>query len=169
MASSLLESFQSFRTILCVCPCCGQIRRLSDLKLRYAGKAPSTWLDKLDEKSLALDDKEALFEEKEAKMREAAAERGRKKVDVILRKCMAKDLACLKFNPYDIKTIMHPVDYVVFDGLNDGEMNKIVFLSKSSASPPLVTLRNQIQKSIENKAYDWKVARVDITGKISYE
>ena len=169
MASFLLESFQSFRTILCVCPCCNQIHRLSDLRLQYSGKAPSTWLDDLDEKSLALDEKEAKFSEKEANLRAQAAERGRKKVDVILRKCMAKELACLKFNPYDIKTIMHPVDYVVFDGLNDGEMNKIVFLSKSSVSPPLLALRSQIRKSIESKSYDWKVARVDITGKISYE
>ena len=169
MAFSLLESFQSFRTILCVCPCCSQIHRLSDLRLQYTGKAPSTWLDRLDQKSQELDQKEDRFSEKEAKLRNEAAERGRKKVGQILNRCMAKDLACLKFNPYDIKLIMHPIDYVVFDGLNDGEMERIVFLSKSSVSPPLLALRNQIRKSIENKSYDWKVARVGITGKISYE
>lgn len=29
--SELLDVFQSFRRVLCVCPCCGEMVRLSDL------------------------------------------------------------------------------------------------------------------------------------------
>jgi len=34
----LMNVFQSFRTILCVCPCCRDIVRLSDLRIEFMGK-----------------------------------------------------------------------------------------------------------------------------------
>jgi hypothetical protein len=47
MSSSVLI-FQQARTILCLCPCCGDIVRLADLRLRYEGVTPETWLDKYE-------------------------------------------------------------------------------------------------------------------------
>ena len=44
-------TFQAFRTIYCVCPCCNNLMRLSDIKLEYEGEAPLTWLDKYEEKN----------------------------------------------------------------------------------------------------------------------
>nr|KXH72790.1 MAG: hypothetical protein AM324_16455 [Candidatus Thorarchaeota archaeon SMTZ1-83] len=45
--------FQKARTILCLCACCGEIVRLSDLKLRCEGVTPETWLGKY-ERSVSL-------------------------------------------------------------------------------------------------------------------
>jgi hypothetical protein len=39
------EEFQLFRKILCVCPCCGELVRLSDLRLKTKGEVEKTWLD----------------------------------------------------------------------------------------------------------------------------
>jgi len=73
--NNTLNLFQSFRTILCVCPHCRDVLRLSDLHLAYKGAAPRTWLDTYDTKIRTIERKEELFEEKEGKLRDAAAER----------------------------------------------------------------------------------------------
>jgi len=65
----LLDTFQSFRTIYCVCPSCNNLMRLSELDLQYEGKAPETWLDKYEAKMLELEKKEEKFEEKEKDLR----------------------------------------------------------------------------------------------------
>jgi len=169
MNLDLVSAFQSFRTVLCICPECKEIHRLSDLKIEYAGKVPTTWLDQLGTKNANLDEKEEIFEEKENDLRKAAAERGRKKVWSLIQKSMNPKLAKLGFNPYDIKTIMHPVDYVLFDGMNDEELREVTFLSTATTCPSLVAARHQLRQVIKEQKYEWQVARVGIDGKISYE
>lgn len=169
MTSELLTTFQSFQTILCVCPCCGELKRVSDLRLRYGGKAPRTWLDTFESKQATVDKKEEFFEEKEQRLRERAAERGRKKVSAIINKSMDPNFVKLNFNYYDIKLLMHPIDFVVFDGLNDNSLQEILFLSRTTGNPNLAALRNLVKQAIAKQNYSWQVARVDIDGKIKYE
>jgi len=84
----MLDAFQSFRRILCICPHCGEMVRFSDLHLRYLGKVPKTWLDDYESKLLAQTKKEEAFEEEKEKIREASIERGRKKVPQLVQKCL---------------------------------------------------------------------------------
>lgn len=165
----LVEAFQSFRTIFVLCPCCNQIQRLGDLRLRYAGKSRITWLDRLEAQGMRLDKMEEKFEEKEGELREQAAERGRRKVNIIITSSMIKELARMKFNPYDIKSLMHPVDFVVFDGMVDGELEQVLFLSKKSSIPGLSTARKQIASVVSEKRYNWKIARVGVDGHVGWE
>jgi len=168
--SELLGVFQSFRRILCVCPCCGEIMRLSDLHLRYTGKAPKTWLDIHDQKSLMLERKEKLFEQKEDEIREKSKQRGRKKVPQLVKKCLCPEFRELKYDPYDIKAIMHPIDFIVFDGLNQRkELRSITFLSRKAPNQEQTMIVQSINRAIDKKNYDWKVARISIDGKVSFE
>ena len=68
--TELFKEFQEFRNILCLCPCCGDLVRVSDLRLKAKGPAPTTWLDDYEKKSQAMDKKEENFDEKEQKLRE---------------------------------------------------------------------------------------------------
>jgi len=168
--SELLDVFQSFRRILCVCPSCGEMVRLSDLHLKYLGKAPRTWLDRYESKLLAQQKREMLFEEKASKMREKSIERGRKKVPKLIKKCLCPEFKKLRYNPYDIKAIMHPVDFVVFDGLNDKvDVKNVTFLSKKVLNQDQNAILKSISKTIENKNYDWKVARITVDGEVNFE
>ena len=168
--SELLDVFQSFRRILCICPCCGGMMRLSDLHLKYPGKAPRTWLDRHESKLLAQEKKEMLFAEKERGMREKAIERGRKKVPKLVRKCLCPEFKKLKYNPYDIKAIMHPVEFIVFDGLNDNvELKNVTFLSRKALSQDQNAILKSIKKAIDNKNYGWKVARISMDGEVKFE
>jgi len=168
--NKLLNIFQSFRRILCICPCCGEMLRLSDLHLRYTGKVPKTWLDKYESKLLTLQRKEALFEEKEEEIREKSISRGRKKVLALTRKCLCPEFKKLKYDPYDIKALMHPVDFIVFNGLNEGiKVKDVTFLSRRPPNNLQNLVLKSIRKTVDNKNYDWKIARITSDGKVGFE
>jgi len=163
----ILPTFQAFRRVLCLCPHCKAILRLSDLQLKYRGVAPKTWLDTFETKLSSAEEKAALFDEKERKLRNQAHERARRKVPIMIRKSMDSQFAKLNYNPYDIKALLHPVDFVVFDGMESKEdLRNIVFLSKAVDNEQLNGLRNSIEKTVDEKRYNWQVARVSIDGKI---
>lgn len=144
--------------------------RLSDLHLKYSGKAPKTWLDKHESKLLTLEKKEELFEEKESEMRKKSIERGRKQVPALIKKCLNPQFRKLKYDPYDIKAIMHPVDFIVFDGLNKKEKVKnVTFLSMKTSNREQNIILESIRKTVNKKKYDWKVARITIDGKVDFE
>lgn len=165
----LIDTFQSFRKILCICPCCAEIVRVSDLHLQYKGRAAKTWLDNYELDLVSLQAKEEEFEEKEDELREKSIERGRNKVPVLIRKCMCSDFKNLKYDPYDMKAVMHPVDFVVFDGLNEGkEVRDVTFLTRtpSAVMRPVI---ESLRRTVEKGNYDWKVARITTAGKVDFE
>ena len=109
------------------------------------------------------------FEEKESEMREQAKEKGRKQVPEILKNLIHTELTTLPYNPYDIKALLHPVDFVVFDGMNDkNTVNEITFLSRRSENALLSEMRHSIKETVRKGSYDWQVARVDIDGNVTY-
>lgn len=166
----LFEEFQQFREILCVCPDCGTIVRVSDLKLKIKGKAVKTWLDDYENKCKIMDTKEEKFEEIADKLREEAVSKGRKKAQTIFNKAISPAFRALKFDPFDIKPILNPIDFVVFKDMNEKEeINDIIFLSKKCNNSSLNNLRVQVRESIQKKKYDWQVARIDEEGKILFE
>lgn len=143
--------------------------RLSELHLRYTGKAPKTWLDEFESRVTMFQQKKHAFKEKEDEMTERSIERGRKQVPALIRKCLCPEFRQLKYNPYEIKAIMHPVDFVVFDGLNEGELNGITFLSRKTKDKEQKTIVHSIERTIANKDYDWKVTRISTDGRVSME
>lgn len=169
MADSFLDTFQQFKMILCVCPKCNVLSRLSDLQLRSKEKAPRTWLDDYDITSQKLQEQENEFEEKEGEIREKAAERGRAQVPDIVRKSMDSQFAKLSYDPYDIKALLHPVEFVVFDGMNKGELDNITLLSRLSTNSNLKNLQKAVAKAVDEKLYDWKVVRVSLDGDVVFE
>ncbi len=169
MNIDIINMFQSFRTILCVCPCCGDIVRFADLHIEYKGKTSETWLDEYESKVCTLEEKEEKLKEEEEGLREKARERGRTQVPKLVQKSMYTEFAKLKYDPYDIKAILHPVDFVVFNGLNREQIKDVVFLSKRTDNRYLNEIRTTIKSVVEKGAYDWQTARVDINGSIKFE
>ena len=169
MVDSFLDTFQQFKTILCVCPTCNALSRLSDLQLRSKEKAPRTWLDDYEMTSQKLQEQESEFEEKEGEIREKAAQRGRAQVPEMIRKSMDTQFAKLRYDPYDIKALLHPVEFVVFDGMNKGELDNITLLSRLSTNSNLQNLQKAVAKAVNEKLYDWKVVRVSLDGDVEFE
>lgn len=168
--TDLLDAFQSFRTIYCVCPYCNELMRLSDIRLQYAGEAPETWLDKYQTKIVTLEEKESKFKKKEREMREKAIEKGRAQVPTLVKQCFDDCLSQITYDPYDIKALWHPMDFVVFNGLNEKkDVDNIIFLSRKTKDKDLNGVRKTIEKTIKNEEYDWRIARVTAEGVITLE
>ncbi len=152
-----------------MCPKCNNIMHLSELHLRAKGKAPKTWLDTYNSKVEAIERKEEKFEDQESSIREKARERGRARVPQLIRKSMDERFAKLKYDPYDIKALLHPIDFVVFNGMNKDKMKDVVLMSRKTSNKNLLQLHKGIIRAVGDKAYDWKVVRVSEDGTVEYE
>lgn len=165
-----LTEFQEFRKILCVCPCCGDILRVSDLRLFSRAKPVNTWLDEYEKKDRLIDKQVERFEDMEEELRAAAIERGRKAASKVFKAAISPAFNALKYDPFDILPIFNPVDFVVFKGMNSKDkVSDVVFLSKAVRNPLLNNLRKQVNKAVEKREYEWKVARIDEKGRIEFE
>jgi predicted Holliday junction resolvase-like endonuclease len=63
------------------------------------------------------------------------------------------------FNPKDAKFIGQPVDYVIFDGLADGALRRVVFLEIKTAGR-LNGNERQLRDIVTEKAVEWKEYRI---------
>ena len=166
----IINAFQQFRTILCVCPNCNQIKRLSDLKIKYKGETPNTWLDTYNTKLRKIEKKIEKFDQQEKEIREKARQEGRKLAIQQTQQTLQSCIAQCQYNPRDIKSILHPIDFIVFDGLDQNDQtDQIIFLTRKQKNPTLTTLRKAIQKTIQTQNYNWQLLRIQDDGKLEIE
>jgi predicted Holliday junction resolvase-like endonuclease len=61
-----------------------------------------------------------------------------------------------KYNLRDARFIGQPIDFIVFEGLEDGEVRKIVFVEVKTGNSQLTKRERLVQKAIEsgNVAFD---------------
>jgi len=168
--TALFVEFQEFRKILYVCPCCEEIGRVSDLRLSAKGKVAKTWLDDYEKKCLVMGKKEETFAEKGAKLRELAVKKGRKAAEIAVKKAISPSLKALNLDPFDVKPVLNPIDFIAFNGMNKKEkVSDVILLSNKVNNPQLNAIRKQVNVAIEREKYDWQVARIDASGKIGME
>ena len=181
-----LDMFNQFKTILCLCPHCSSLLRLSELHLRSDTPAPKTWLDEYELKKRKLEKKEERVSQKEdeqkeliKKKRDLATQRGRKKVvNIVLNSLDSVSSRMLKkYNPFDVKPIIHPVDFVIFNGDYDAKKTKyrkksiqeVVFFSKKSENSDMLNLQKSVDECVKKKNYDFKIARIANDGSVTFE
>src|SRR5437762_14253974 len=64
------------------------------------------------------------------------------------------------FNPKDARFLGSPVDLVVFDGLADGAVRRVVFLEVKTGGAPLTQRERQVRDVIDARAVEWTELRV---------
>ena len=164
-----LASFTNNQMVLCICPKCRNISRFSDLRIISTKKTPETWLDGFEKKLADFQAKEEDFSSKEAAIRKEAAEKARKQLPILIKKSLSDQIASLKFNPYDIKPILYPIDYVIYDGMEKGAIDNVIFLHNKNKNAKMNELHKSIHTTVENEDYDWKVARISREGSLEIE
>lgn len=169
MGDAVLDIFNHFRTILCMCPKCSNIMRLSDLHLRSRGRAPRTWLDSYEAKAEKLEEEQGKFDEEKRTLQKQASKEGQIMARKRVKKTMSKELAKLRFDPYDIKPILHPIDFAIFNGMHEDAVRNILLMSKKTANPHLARLHKDVENAVKSKSYDWKTVRVSQDGNVGFE
>ena len=65
-----------------------------------------------------------------------------------------------RFNPKDARFLGSPVDFVVFDGLSDGQVRRVVFVEVKTGGADLSTRERRVRDAVEAGRVEWAVLRV---------
>ena len=66
-----------------------------------------------------------------------------------------------RFNPKDAQFLGRPVDFVVFDGLDEGELRRIVFVEVKTGGAKLTTRERLVRDAIRDGHVEWAEIRAD--------
>lgn len=65
-----------------------------------------------------------------------------------------------RYNPKDVRFLGTPVDLVVFDGLAEGAVRRVVFLEVKTGGSALTGRERQVRDVIEAREVEWAELRV---------
>lgn len=160
-SSTFIGLFKAQRNIFGLCPMCGEVFRLSEIKISYKRKFPIDWYDKMLAQGEKLDEKEMKLEENLKDIREKATERAKR---VLLPRLLRKVdplFTSLGYFPQDVKAIFDPIDFVIFDGMNRAEkVKRIVFMDQQTENRGQRIIQKSIEKTIEQERYEWETIRI---------
>jgi predicted Holliday junction resolvase-like endonuclease len=152
------------RHIFSVCPECGSVHRLSELALSRRGKYIPDWMDRIEGRRDALERRRGALEERASELQRVAKERAEQRVLPQLLSRAAPMFYKLRIDPRDVRTIIHPIDFVVFRGMNSRDGVRavdLVSLQRGSAFAP------SISKAIHANELGWRTVHVGDNGTVS--
>jgi predicted Holliday junction resolvase-like endonuclease len=158
------------RHIFGVCPECHEVSRLTDIQISYKVRYVPDWLETLEREESQLEGRKERLEERAKEIRLRTLETTRRKLLPLKLKAVSPVFKKARVMPQDVKVLLHPIDYVCFDGLYSQDiLRKIVFLD----SKPMTNLERRVQTSISRaiarSALEWTTMRVGNDGRISLE
>ena len=59
------------------------------------------------------------------------------------------------FNPKDVRFLGTPIDFVVFDGLSDGRVEKIVFVEVKTGGSTLSSRERLVREAVAGRKVEW--------------
>jgi predicted Holliday junction resolvase-like endonuclease len=69
-------------------------------------------------------------------------------------------LPAFPYNPKDVRFLGSPVDLVVFDGLAEGRLRRIVFVEVKTGGSTLTARERWIREIVEHREVEWAELRV---------
>lgn len=164
-----LFSSSQFKETYSDCARAAELFRLSDCRVYLRTKPQKDWMDILEAKDGRLDREEERTDEIEEALRRKARAAGRRMAQRTIRR-IDPVFAPRRPNADDAKVLFHPVDYVVFSGMNEsGTIREILFLDRETKAPKRRRLQRSIEKVVEAGKYDWLTIRVQNDGTIVEE
>ena len=67
---------------------------------------------------------------------------------------------CGEFDPRDARFLGSPVDFVVFDGLDSGEVTRVVFVEVKTGRSALSARERRVRDAIEQGKVEWRLLRL---------
>jgi predicted Holliday junction resolvase-like endonuclease len=164
MIDDIVRFFAIQRNIFGVCPCCGELFRLSDCSVYLRTKPTKDWMDILESEDNRLNLKEEKLDEIEEALRDKARVAGRRTARRAITR-IDPIFAPRRLNADEAKVLFHPVDYVVFRGMKDpGTVREIVLLDRKAEGRTRRRMQRSIEKVVEAGKYDWLTVRVQDDG-----
>lgn len=163
-----IQFFNNLRQTFCHCSKCNETYRLSDSVLFQDKKPNQTWLDKLEREIKSLESREQALKVKVAKAKQDAIIQGRIDADAFIEQfdTLFKPLG---LNPNDAKVHFHPVDYIVFNGMNDNfnpKVKNIVLLDRKENDS---IVQESIRECVHDEKYGFISVRIKADGEVVEE
>jgi predicted Holliday junction resolvase-like endonuclease len=70
-------------------------------------------------------------------------------------------LPAFPFNPKDVRFLGSPVDFVVFDGLSDGAVSRVVFVEIKTGTAELNARERRVRDAVRERRVEWRELRLD--------
>jgi len=138
--------------------------RLSEVQIYSKIRAPKTWLDDYELRENKVDQKYEKFELERTKMKALGTAQGQIMVQKTIKKSLDSKFLKLNFNPYDVKVLNYPIDFVVFNGRKENNVTDVNLLTYKSTNKILQKLHKDIENVIQQKSYDWKEVNISKDG-----
>lgn len=164
--------FREQRHVFGVCPNpdCRAVVRLAEIRISYRAKYEKDWLDRVDDQTASWEEKEAELKEKQKELKQKYIGEARRTILPQKLKSASPLYLKQKVQPEDIKVVLHPLDFIGFDGLITNEtLQRIVLLDSVLNKPFRGKIQQSIAKVVDDGRYDWSVLRIDDDGKITQE
>lgn len=154
-----------------------QLMKVSKEKELEINKLSNEW--KLENKKLSsewevkysteLAEIKELIQGAEKYMRKDAVTRSRRTLLGKLWEQVSPYIPKFPFKPSDMKFLGAPIDFVIFDGMGEKDIKRVIFLEVKSGNSKLSSQERKLKEVIEKKKVTWKLFNVDKPGKIKIE
>lgn len=168
MSMPLASVFSEMDAILGICPCCGDVFRLSDVRPHLRKRKPVSIFDKLETEERKIDSAEERLEQREAGLREKSRAKGQRAAKARLRK-IDPVFSGRGLDPQDVKVIFDPVEYVVFDGANEGSLRAVRLMAHPPVSKGQETVHKSLAGAIGKGNLEFITMRITDEGKVETE
>ena len=100
-------------------------------------------------------------------LREEAIEKSRQVLSGQFSEQLAPYLPDFKYSPTEVRFIGKPVDFIVFKGMDNKDINEVIFVEVKSGKANLSTPERRLRDVIKEKKISWDEYRIpeDITKK----
>lgn len=102
------------------------------------------------------------FIEEEKQIRKGSLDASRRTLIGKYLEKMVPFISSAGYNPADMQFLGNPVDYVIFKGLENDKVEKIVFLEVKNNSSKLTKREKSVKEAVENKKVEYEELRLDI-------
>lgn len=100
--------------------------------------------------------------EKEKEIRQDAIDKSQSVTIGKMTEHIVPYLPGFRFNPSDARFIGSPIDFVVFDGLGDNEVRKIVFVEIKTGASNLSARERSVRNAVLDKNVEWLELKVNL-------
>jgi predicted Holliday junction resolvase-like endonuclease len=66
-----------------------------------------------------------------------------------------------KYSPTECKFLGKPIDFIVFEGLDEGQIKSVKFVEVKTGKSKLSKRENSLKEAVENKKVSWEEFRLD--------
>ena len=162
---NLVEVFNELKRIYVICPCCGEPFRLSETTLYTKSAPPKTVFEQIEDARLRLVRRIEKFDEKEDAIREEARRLGQLEARRRLR-VIAPFFVARRIDPQDVKLLFHPVEYVVFRGMQRDRCASVDFIDHPARNRERERIQRSLDGAIKAGNLEWQTFRIDDGGRV---